>query len=84
MLRLLHAAVVLAVLARAPLAHAVDQDTPVEFKMSSIDQRQITKRLDEGDTLTGKALLKLRYYRETEWLFEHEMDAALAGKIELN
>ena len=84
MLRLLSCAVALSVVVQARAAEAVDQDTPVELQMSAIDQRQIAKRLDEGDTLTGKAQLKLRYYRETAWLLEHEVDVSTtAPKLEL-
>ncbi|HEX5060688.1 MAG TPA: hypothetical protein VFV99_15070 [Kofleriaceae bacterium] len=75
--------VVLAGLVEARGAWAADQETPVELQMSSIDQRQLTKRLDDGDTLTGKAQIKLRYYRETTWLLEDEVDVGTGAKVEI-
>jgi hypothetical protein len=80
MSRLISCAIAASLFAYAPAAEALELDTPVELKMSSIRQLDVAKRLDAGDTLTGKALLKVRYYRETAWLLEAEADLAIEQK----
>ena len=71
---MLRFAVPMAVLVFASRVDAGELDTPTEFEFRSLDQHQLKNKLEEGDSLTGKALLKVRYHRESAWLFEHETD----------